>query len=226
MNPMQLICLSVSHHHTPVELRECLSLPIETVEEALSQSPIRAGLFAPIFEMVTLSTCNRLEIYAIISFREGGEALESTEAVFQPLLSYLRQVFEIPTGQMEPYFRRFSGIQTVRHLYRVAAGLDSIAIGETQILGQVSRSLDIALRTGSARHVLSSLFRAAIHTGKRVRTETEIGRRPISISTIAVQLAETTLGTLSECNVLVVGAGKMGGYALEALQSRGARRIV
>ncbi len=231
---MQLICLSVSHHNTPVELRECLSLPVEALEEAHARFPVRSGPYAPISEMVILSTCNRLEIYAMISFSTADEEAAGEESVdaraveglFHPLLGYLQQVFAIPTGRVEPYFRRFRGSQVARHLYQVAAGLDSVAIGETQILGQVSRSLDIALRTGSARHVLSSLFRAAIHTGKRVRTETEIGRRPISISTIAVQLAETTLGTLSGRNVLVVGAGKMGGYALEALQTRGAHQIV
>ncbi len=218
---MQLLCLSVSHHNTPVELRECLSLPAETLERALAQSPLRTGPFEPILEMVVLSTCNRLEVYAVLSSPD-----ESGNAIFEPLLAYIDQVFSIPTHWVDPYFRRFTGIQAVRHLYQVAAGLDSIAIGETQILGQVSRSLDSALRIGSARHVLSSLFRAAIHTGKRVRTETEIGRRPISISTIAVQLAEETLGTLSNRSILVVGAGKMGGYTMEALHSRGARQVV
>ncbi|RPJ47711.1 MAG: glutamyl-tRNA reductase [Chloroflexi bacterium] len=221
---MQLICLSVSHHNTPVELRECLSLPIETLEEGLSQFPVRADRFAPISEMVILSTCNRLEIYAVIVSPEIEAG--RLEQIYRPILDYLRQVFEIPTGRAEPYFRRFSGAQAVRHLYLVAAGLDSIAIGESQILGQVSRSLDTALRIGSARHVLSSLFRAAIHTGKRVRTETDLGRRPISISTVAVQLAEESIGRLADRSVLVIGAGKMGGNTVEALQACGARQIV
>jgi glutamyl-tRNA reductase len=220
---MQMICLSVSHHNTPVELRECLSLPVETLEEGLDLFPVRIGPFEPISEMVILSTCNRLEIYAVI-ISPDVEA-EGLERVFQPLLDYLHQVFEIPTGWVEPYFRRFSGIQAVRHLYLVAAGLDSIAIGESQILGQVSRSLDTALRIGSARHVLSSLFRAAIHTGKRVRTETDLGRSPISISTVAVQLAEETFGRLAERSVLVIGAGKMGGYTMEALQAGGVQQV-
>jgi glutamyl-tRNA reductase len=110
-------------------------------------------------------------------------------------------------------------------LFEVAAGLDSIAIGETQILGQVSRALDAALRLGSARHVLSSLFRSAIHAGKRVQNETEIGRHPTSISSIAVQLGESKLGALTGRKVLVVGAGKMGRYAITALKERGARQI-
>lgn len=218
---MQLICLSISHHNTPVELRECLSLPAEIVDSAFSQNPLRAGQFEAISEMVILSTCNRLEAYAMVA--ASDDALESVQAAFQPLLDYIHAVFAIPIWRVEPYLRRFSGSAAVEHLYRVAAGLDSIAIGETQILGQVSRALDTALQSGSARHVLSSLFRAAIHTGKRVHTETEIGRRPTSISTIAVQLAEETSGALDERTILVVGAGKMGGTTLEVLRDRGSR---
>jgi glutamyl-tRNA reductase len=232
---MQLICLSVSHHNTPVELRECLSLPVEDLEEGLGHFPIRVNPFETLSEMVILSTCNRLEIYAVVDFQDsdpartaaaaGTAGAENLETVFQPLLDYLRVVFEIPTRRVEPYFRRFNGAQAVRHLYLVAAGLDSIAIGESQILGQVSRSLDTALQIGSARHVLPSLFRAAIHTGKRVRTETVLSRRPVSISTVAVQMAEEKIGRLADRKVLVVGAGKMGGYTLEALQANGARLV-
>lgn len=220
---MHLICLSVSHHNTPVEMRECLSMPSDRIESALAKCPIRVGEFEPILEMAFLSTCNRLEIYALIASTNELEA--EPNPVFQPVLAYLRNAFEIPTHPIEPYFRTYTGNSTVAHLFQVAAGLDSIAIGETQILGQVSQALDIALQCGSARHVLASLFRAAIHAGKRVRNETEIGRRPINISTIAVQLAETTLGTLTDKQVLVIGAGKMGGYAITSLKEHGARQI-
>ncbi|MBA4399916.1 MAG: glutamyl-tRNA reductase [Anaerolinea sp.] len=220
---MHLICLSVSHHNTPVEMRECLSITSDMIESALSECPIRAGEFEPILEMAFLSTCNRLEIYALVASTNELEA--DTNSVFQPVLTYLRNAFEIPTQPIEPYIRFFTGNSTVAHLFQVAAGLDSIAIGETQILGQVSQALDTALQCGSARHVLASLFRAAIHAGKRVRNETEIGRRPINISTIAVQLAETTLGTLTDKQVLVIGAGKMGGYAITSLKEHGAQQI-
>ncbi len=218
---MQLYCFSVSHQNTPVELRECLSLPAETLVEGYTRYPIRCGTYAGIEEMVILSTCNRLEVYAILNTQGNSEE----PAAFQPLLSYLEEAFYLPLPLVQPYLRQFAGSQVVEHLFQVSAGLDSIAIGETQILGQVSHALDTALQMGSARHVLSSLFRAAIHTGKQVRTDTEIGRRPTSISSLAVELAEDVVGNLSQRNVLVVGAGKMGSYAVEALQEHGVKDI-
>lgn len=219
---MRLICLSVSHHNTPVELRECLSLTSEVIHSALSNSPIREGRFEPIIEMVFLSTCNRLEIYALVSLPQELEE----DSLFQPVLTYLHEVLEIPTCPIEPYFHSYTGNSTVEHLFQVAAGLDSIAIGETQILGQVSQALELALQCGSARHVLASLFRSAIHAGKRVQNETEIGRHPISISSIAVNLAEATLGTLINKRILVIGAGKMGGYAITSLREHGVQQIL
>ena len=221
---MQLLCLSISHHNTPVELRECLSLSSAVVSDVYPQHPIRIEPFAPILEMAILSTCNRLEVYALVSTPE--EAGESSTLTFQPILNYLREAFDIPTSQIETYFKPYLGSQTVEHLFQVAAGLDSIAIGETQILGQVSRTLEDALRIGSARHVLSSLFRSAIHTGKRVHSETEIGRHPTNISAIAVQFARDSLGSLANQKVLVIGAGKMGGHAIDALKENGAQEII
>lgn len=221
---MHLICLSVSHHNTPVELRETLSLTSDAIDRALSKFPIREGSFEPILEMVFLSTCNRLEIYALVSLQQEGD--ENLNSIFQPVVTYLRQALEIPTHPVEPYFRFYHGNSTVEHLFQVAAGLDSIAIGETQILGQVSQALELALQSGSARHFLASLFRSAIHTGKRVRNETEIGRRPISISSIAVHFAEKTLGSLTNKQILVIGAGKMGEHAIASLREHGVQQII
>lgn len=221
---MRLICLSVSHHNTPVELRESLSLTSDVIDSALSKSPIREGSFEPILEIVFLSTCNRLEIYALVSLQQ--ELDENLNMIFQPVLTYLREALEIPTHPIEPYLRFYRGNSMVEHLFQVAAGLDSIAIGETQILGQVSQALERALQSGSARHVLASLFRSAIHAGKRVRNETEIGRRPISISSIAVHLAETTLGSLTNKQILVIGAGKMGGHAIASLREHGVQQLI
>lgn len=220
---MQLLCLSISHHNAPVELRESLSLCSEVIDGAFSKTPIRTGSFETISEMAILSTCNRLEVYALAMLPEGAD--ERSQLALQPVLAYLQEAFEIPVSQVEPFFHPYLGIQAANHLFQVAAGLDSIAIGESQILGQVSRALDTALRLGSARHVLSSLFRSAIHAGKRVQNETEIGRHPTNISSIAVHLAEAELGTLSGQKILVIGAGKMGGYAIAALMERGASQI-
>ena len=220
---MQPICLSISHHNTPVELRECLSLSIERIENAARTHPLRSGEYEAFKEMVVLSTCNRLEIYAAVV--SPGDPEGQPDAAFEILNTYLHSAFNIPLDRMRPYLNHYAGIQTVEHLFSVAAGLDSVAIGETQILGQVSHAFEFAMRLGTARHILSSLFRAAIHAGKQVHTGTEIGRHPVSLSTLAVNLAEEQLGTLDGHNILVVGAGKMGGYALEALQARGLSQV-
>jgi glutamyl-tRNA reductase len=227
---MQLICVSVSHHNTPVELRECISLSNEMIESKLSEYPIRSEPFESIMEIVVLSTCNRLEMYVVVSMPEGIE--ENQDLAFELLQKYARDAFDLPDALIEPYLRRYAGIEVVTHLFRVTAGLDSIAIGETQILGQVARAFEVGLRSGTGgtttatRHVLSSLFQAALHTGKRVRSETEIGRRPTSISSIAIQLAESTLGNLADRKILVIGAGKIGKSTIEALKVRRAQQIV
>ncbi len=220
---MQLICLTVSHHNTPVELRECLSLSPEDIDSALSKHPLQTGLLQSISELVILSTCNRLEIYALAPGIDGDE--RAIPLASQPLLAYMREIWNIPVSRVEPFLQILAGSAAVRHLFEVAAGLDSIALGETQILGQVIRALDIALRLGSARHVLSTLFRSAIHAGKRVHSETDVGRNPTNLSAVAVQLAASRLGSLARQAILVVGAGKMGSYTLEALQAQGAARI-
>jgi glutamyl-tRNA reductase len=114
----------------------------------------------------------------------------------------------------------------VRHLFRVAAGLDSMVLGEPQILGQITQAYEAALSQGAAGTVLAALFRAAIHTGKRARAETAIGVNPSSISSVAAALAAQLLGDLSERQVLLIGAGEMGAIAVRALQRRGVSRIV
>lgn len=217
---MPVICLSISHHTAPVELREGISLPLEKIEELLTDFRDPDCQFTAIYELMVLATCNRLELYASTA---GPE--DDADGGFKLLLEYMQAELALTPAQLAPYFRQFAGGQAVDHLFRVAAGLDSIALGETQILGQVENAFSTALKSGGARHVLSSLARAAIHTGKRVRSQTEIGRHPTSISTLAVQLAEVTIDHLPKRNILVVGAGKMGGLTIEALQAHGAQQI-
>jgi glutamyl-tRNA reductase len=220
---MQLVCLSISHHRTPLELRECLSLPPQRISETIAQFPVRAGEQAALLELAVLSTCNRMETYALVNAPEESGA--DVTAAVQPVLNYLQGAFRLPVAEFAPYLQLYTGDGAVEHLFQVAAGLDSIALGETQILGQVSRALETALGAGSARHVLSSLFRAAIHAGKRVHAETGIGRHPTSLALIAVQMAMDVLGSLAHQRVLVVGIGKMGKRALRALNEAGVQEI-
>ncbi|HVN55420.1 MAG TPA: glutamyl-tRNA reductase [Anaerolineaceae bacterium] len=216
---IQLICASLSHHSAPVELRECLSLSEGAIAAAARTIPLRSGRYQLLRELAILSTCNRLEAYALAAFAD--EELMAAEDPFEPILAYLGEAAGAPIQPAGAYFQRFVGIEAAAHLFRVAAGLDSIAIGETQIQGQVARALEAGLQDGSARHFLSSLFRAAIQAGKRVRTETGLGRRSTSISAVAVQMAAGTVGNLAGRRILVVGAGKMGRLVLEDLRQRG-----
>ncbi len=218
---MQIVCLSISYHNTPVELRECFSLTDEAIETVLSQHPPRAGESQAISELLILSTCNRLELYACVDLPVEAEGADH---VYQPLLAYMRGNLPV-SGSFESYLNRYRGIQAASHLFQVTSGLDSIALGETQILGQVSRALETAMRTGSARHVLPSLFQTAVHIGKRVHSETEIGRRSTSVGSVGVELADQLLGGFAGRQVLVIGAGKIGGLALEALRAHGAHSI-
>lgn len=221
---MRVLCLSVTHHTTPLSLRECLSLSPQQIEEVLERHPIRSAPFESIRELTVLSSCNRLELYAVIN--PMGYPDDRSGNAGQPVIEYLDKAFGLPAREMSPYLQYFSDGQAVEHLFKVTAGLDSIAVGETQILGQVSRALENSLKAGGAHHVLSSLFRSAIHAGKRVHSETEVGRHPTSISHLAVQLARHRLGTLAGRRVLIVGAGKMGTYAIHALQGEGVQAII
>jgi glutamyl-tRNA reductase len=218
---MRLVCLSASHHTTPLALRECLSLSPERIAEALTRHPVRHDSADALAGLVVLSTCNRLELYALVAVPDGMEDAEAAA----PLLSILKDEFELPQETMQPYIQLRSGLQAAEHLFRVAAGLDSIAVGETQILGQVARAFEAAQHLGSAGHFLSSLFRSAIHAAKRAHSETGLGRHPTSLSALAVELGEARLGPLADRSTLVVGAGKMGTLALEALRERHARQI-
>jgi glutamyl-tRNA reductase len=217
---MHLICLSLSHQNTPLKLRESFSLRDEAITNGLQQHAINRDDFMALRELIVLSTCNRLEVYALVADDE-----EASDQAHSLLGDYLRHGLTLPIHLAQPFFRRFSGDAVVEHLFRVATGLDSIAIGETQILGQVSHALELALRLGTARHVLSGLFRAAIFSAKRVHTETEIGRHPVSLNAIAIHLAQESSGALDSKHILVIGAGKMGRGTLEALHQAGSPEI-
>jgi len=128
-------------------------------------------------------------------------------------------------AEFAPYLYHYTGTEVVTHLCRVAAGLDSMILGEPQILGQVTRAYQAALRAGAAGPALSALFRTAIHAGKRARAETAISRNPASVSAVAVRLAQGVVSDLAAAHVLIVGAGEMAELALEALRARGAADI-
>jgi glutamyl-tRNA reductase len=164
-------------------------------------------------ELALLSTCNRIELYAVI---HPGETATAT-----PLLNLLAQTQSLDPAELEDYVYFLTGDTAVNHLLRVACGLDSLVLGEPQILGQVTDAYRTAVSHHTLGPVLDTLFKAAIHTGKRARAETTISSNPASVSSVAIALAQKVLGNLVNHAILVVGVGEMGRLALKALRNRG-----
>jgi glutamyl-tRNA reductase len=200
---VKLISLGLSHATAPLALREHFARPLAG-EEFLTPRP-------GVEEYVVLSTCNRLEVYASLL----------PEADTVPLLALLEQISGLGRAVFAGYIAQYEGQEAVRHLAQVAGGLDSLVVGESQILGQVAQAYEKARQQGVAGPNMEAVFQAAIRAGKRARSETEIGRNPVSISSVAVRLAQDVLGDLTKVRVLVIGAGEMAGLAIEALQERG-----
>ena len=202
----------MSHHTAPVEVREALSLSLASPEELL---PLMHHNFG---EIATLSTCNRVEIYAYVQS-------EHAPASCGPLRSHIAQLRGCSEAELAPYLYHHTGMDAVRHLCRVAAGLESLVLGEPQILGQVSATLQDMEKDPLSGPMLRALFQTAVRTGKRARAETGISRNPVSVSSVAVLKAQRTLGSLQGKHAVVVGVGEMGRLALKALKTRGLRQL-
>jgi glutamyl-tRNA reductase len=196
---MSIVLVGISHHRAPVELRERAALDSKRASE------LARTLAGERSEAVCLSTCNRTELYLADESPEGAE--EKAEAALLAL-----------EAELGPALYRLRDEDAALHLFRVAAGLDSLVPGEGEILGQV-RAAHAAGATGS---ILDRLFRQALHAGKKARTETAIGESPASVSSAAAALAEQVFGDLRGREVVVIGAGKVGELAVRNLVSRGA----
>jgi len=207
---MKLHCLGVSHKQSCVELRERLTFSPSKVATSLERLGCGdQGALDPIQEMVILSTCNRVEIYATAprpSFVMLEDFLCETSAVAREEFS--AEVYRLLDGA------------AIVHLMQVAAGLDSLVLGEPQILGQVTDALALARSQGTAGKILSRLFQSAIHAGKRARTETAISHNPSSIASVAVGMILKTIPDVTSCQVTVVGAGDMAALSVKALKKR------
>jgi glutamyl-tRNA reductase len=216
---MKILCLGLSHRTTPVELRERLSFSDATLRAVLARFGCGQGARPDhLSELVVLSTCNRLELYACASHSPADDPVHA-------LLDFLAEVHGVRLAEFEHHLYRYIGVEAARHLCRVAAGLDSMILGEPQVLGQVTEAYERALGQHTVGRVLSALFRTAIRAGKRARTETAISRNPASASSVAIRLAEQVVGKLVDRQALVIGAGEMGELVLEALRVRGVRHI-
>lgn len=201
--PSTIAVLGLSHKTSPVEIREKLSIGVRELENCLSEI-ISLGAE----ESVVLSTCNRIEVYW------AGFCVKETA-------SRLRESWEKKLGQsLEGRIYFYEGFEAAHYLLRVASGLDSMVLGESQILGQVRSAYQTALDFKVTGKYLNRLFQAALHTGKLVRTETSISSGITSVASAAVALAERIFGTLADCRVMVLGAGKMAEAAAKHLISK------
>ncbi|MBI4532505.1 MAG: glutamyl-tRNA reductase, partial [Candidatus Melainabacteria bacterium] len=190
-----LVC-GLNYHSTPLAIRERFAIPETCLKHALKA----LGDLPHVEEAVLLSTCNRIEAYALVSDIYAG---------LQELESFFLSVQKIPDHQiLKPNFKLLRD-DVVLHLLRVASGLDSMVVGEGHIMSQIKGALNAALAAGTAGQVLSELFKLALNCGKRVRSATSMSRRAVSIGTAAIELARNVLGSLQNKTVVVIGAGKM-----------------
>jgi len=206
-----IVVVGVSHQTAPLAVREELAFPRETLGEALARLQEEAGLS----EAMILSTCNRVEIY--------GRAPEvEPESVAGFLAAFHHRRLE----ELDSHLYRHVGDAAVRHAFRVAASLDSMVLGESQIFGQVKQAYEAAEEAGSLGSVLNALRNRSFSAAKRARTETAIGRNAVSVSHVAVELARKIFGNLRDRSVLLVGAGKMSELAARQMVKDGARASV
>jgi glutamyl-tRNA reductase len=211
---MHIHCLGINHTTASVSLRERLAFNENSLRAALSRLGC-GGLEDSFNELVILSTCNRIELYAVSSL--------DTPDVLKLFLSEARGV---PADELTPHLYHYLDENAIRHLMRVASGLDSLVLGEPQILGQVTNALEQARGAGSSGPLLSRLFQRAIHAGKRARTETHIARNPASVSSLAASLAEKSVHNITDAQIVILGAGEMAELAVEALRKRGASKVL
>jgi glutamyl-tRNA reductase len=205
---MKLFLAGLNHRTAPVEVRERLAIPEADLAAALDD--LRTGL--AVDEALILSTCNRVEIAAVAE-REPD------------LPGFLAKTREVDRQWLLPHMYRFEGADALRHLFRVASSLDSMVVGEPQILGQLKAAYQVAKQQGAVFSQLETLVSRAFNVAKRVRTETAIGESAVSISYAAVELANQIFGSLQGRRVLLIGAGKMSELAARHLRRSGAKEI-
>ncbi|HWW98048.1 MAG TPA: glutamyl-tRNA reductase [Edaphobacter sp.] len=213
----RLVLLGINHNTAPIEVRERLAIPSTRLADAtrtlLHQPGIREGLI--------LSTCNRVELLTLQDDAENAQPQTKAD-----LLRFLHEYFAVPSSDIQPHLYEHRDREAVRHLFRVASSLDSMVVGEPQILGQVKESYTIAREVGAVSTHLESLLQRTFTVAKKIRSETQIGSSSVSIASVAVDLARKIFGSLQGKTVLLVGAGKMSELAARHLIEHGASSIL
>jgi glutamyl-tRNA reductase len=206
---MEILCLGLSHHTAHVDLREKFAIRETEVTAVASQLLAAPG----VSEVVLVSTCNRVEFYV---------AAEGAPQGFSAVNEFLATRLAEPPGEA---FFRLPTPAAIRHLFRVVSGLDSMVLGETEILGQVKKAYAAATEGHTTAKHLNKLFQRAFNVAKDVRTNTNITRGSVSVGSAAVELAEQVFGKLSRCKVMILGAGETSELTAGALSARGVRSI-
>ena len=208
-----LVLLGINHTTAPIEIRERLAIPAERLADAIRTLAHQPG----VREGIILSTCNRVELLTL---------QEDSASSGADLLRFLEEYFAVAPATITPHLYEYREREAVRHLFRVASSLDSMVVGEPQILGQVKESYTVAREVGAVSGSLDTLIQRAFTVAKKVRSETQIGSSSVSIASVAVDLARKIFGTLQGKTVLLVGAGKMSELAARHLIQQGASNIL
>ncbi|MEH2408991.1 glutamyl-tRNA reductase [Nostoc sp.] len=209
---MNIAVVGLSHKTAPVEVREKLSIPEPQIESAIAQ----LASYPHIEEVAILSTCNRLEIYIVTNEADQG---------IREITQFLAEYSKLPVISLRQHLFMLLHDDAVMHVMRVAGGLDSLVLGEGQILAQVKTTHKLGQQYNGIKTILNRLFKQALTAGKRVRTETSIGTGAVSISSAAVELAQIKVANLAACRVVILGAGKMSRLLVQHLLSKGAVQI-
>lgn len=209
---MHIVVLGLNYKTAPVEIRERLTFNQSNLGEAMKKLNAKKS----ILENVIISTCNRTEIYAVVDQLHTGRYY---------IKEFLSEWFDLQQDDFSPYLFIYEQDGAIEHLFKVACGLNSMVLGETQILGQVRSSFLLGQQEGTTGTVFNHLFKQAITIAKRGHSETDIGANAVSVSYAAVELAKKIFGSLENKHVLIIGAGKMGELAIQNLHSNGAKKV-
>lgn len=210
---MELAVIGLNHKTAPLSMREALAVPSDRIRGLLHALLETAG----VVEAAFLSTCNRVELYCITT----GDTNQALDEASAKLLEHAG----CPSNTLVDHGYRLNGLIAIRHIIRVASSLDSMVVGEPQILGQVKKAVQLAREAGSIGPQLDRIFTTSFSAAKRVRTETSIGKMRVSVGSVAVDLARRIFSDLNECRVMVLGAGKMGETTARSLAQAGASRV-
>ncbi len=210
---MQIVVVGANHKSCPIALRERLAFRAEQLPLAYHALREELGLA----ESLILSTCNRVEIYA---------GVPEVNGTFSRVASFLSAHSRLDGAVLSGSLYQYEEPRSVEHLFSVASGLDSMVLGETDILHQVKASYELAMRYGTTGKTLNVLFQKALHAGKTVQARTGVGKGCLSVGTVAIELAQKIFGDLRAYHVLLVGAGKIGELVLQRLRERGVSQAV